>query len=165
MPRIEAGASMLAPHRMRELDGLLGRRRREHDRELVAAEPRDRCAAGDLDESGGEIAQELVAGVVAERVVDLLEAVEIDQQHCDVLVLARSGERRARRSRAARRGSTARSGRRAWTWYRISSTYLRSRRDARASAGTSSTNSRSSASSSTPATGSSDSRAAAAIGA
>ena len=44
----------------------------------LAAQPRGRRAR--------DLAQQLVAGVVAERVVDLLEAVEVDQQHRDVLV-------------------------------------------------------------------------------
>jgi hypothetical protein len=63
----------------------------EHDDELVAADarrggwPRPRgpprrpgaaCPAG-----AGDLAQQLVAGAVAQRVVDLLEAVEVHEQH------------------------------------------------------------------------------------
>ena len=59
------------------------------DRELVAAEPRDRV---DLAHAAAQplrhLTQQLVAGRVAERVVDLLEAVEIDQQQREALAVA-----------------------------------------------------------------------------
>ena len=64
--------------------------------------------AGDLDEPVRDLAQQLVAGVVPERVVDLLEAVEVDQQHRHVLPAAAVVERVARGPRGGRRGSTAR---------------------------------------------------------
>ena len=75
----------------------------QHD-ELVAAEPGDRVALaragaeprGDLDEQG-------VAEVVAEAVVHVLEAVEVEQQHADdrAAALRRGGSpRRAGRSAA-----------------------------------------------------------------
>ena len=50
--------------------------------ELVAAEARDGVgvAQGD-DEPVGDLSQQLVAAVVPERVVDLLEAVEVHHQH------------------------------------------------------------------------------------
>ena len=52
------------------------------DDELVAAEPPDRLAAPQHGfEPGADRAEELIAGGVAERVVDLLEAVEVDEQH------------------------------------------------------------------------------------
>ena len=55
--------------------------RRQQDRELVAAEPRDRVAVADaVVETPGEMDQEQVAEMVAERVVDLLEAIEVEQQ-------------------------------------------------------------------------------------
>ena len=52
------------------------------DAELVAAEPRDRVAAAQHRlEPAGELDEQQVAVAVAERVVDLLEAVEVHQQH------------------------------------------------------------------------------------
>ena len=49
--------------------------------ELVAAEPGERVAAAQrAAQPGGDLAQQPVAVVVAERVVDLLEPVEVDQQ-------------------------------------------------------------------------------------
>ena len=59
----------------------------EHDRELVAAEPRQRVARPQrLLQARADLAQHLVAGVMAERVVELLEAVEVDQQQRDLAV-------------------------------------------------------------------------------
>ena len=49
--------------------------------ELVAAEPGERVAAAhDALQARGDLLQQAVARVVPERVVDLLEAVEVDQQ-------------------------------------------------------------------------------------
>ena len=49
--------------------------------ELVAAEARDRVGRPDgLAESRRDARQQLVAGVVPERVVDLLEVIEVDEQ-------------------------------------------------------------------------------------
>ena len=74
----------------------------EHDRELVAAEPRERVVvAQQLLQPRADLAQHLVAGVVAERVVELLEAVEVDQQQRE-LVAVRAA-RLDRRVRACRR--------------------------------------------------------------
>ena len=54
---------------------------REHEGELVAAEARERVVvAHGAAEPRADLAQHLVAGVMAERVVELLEAVEVDQQ-------------------------------------------------------------------------------------
>ena len=69
----------------RELDGraAVGQPAQQH-RELVAAEPRERVAAPQrAAQPFGDVAQEPVAVVVAERVVDLLEPVEVDQQQAD----------------------------------------------------------------------------------
>ena len=68
--------------------------RQEH-RELVAGEAGQRVRlARRLDEPRGDLAQQLVAVAVAEGVVDLLEPVEVDQHHGDVLVAAcGAGER------------------------------------------------------------------------
>ncbi len=60
----------------------------EHD-ELVAAEPRDDVArAQALPQSCRHLAQQYVARFVAQRVVDHLEAVEIDEQHRELAVVA-----------------------------------------------------------------------------
>ena len=60
-----------------------GRRRfGSSDAELVAAEPGDGVALAErLLQPVGDLLQQAVAGVVAERVVDLLEVVEVDQHH------------------------------------------------------------------------------------
>ena len=53
----------------------------EQQAELVAAEARDRVGrAHRLAQAGGDVDQEVVAGLVAERVVDLLEVVHVDEQ-------------------------------------------------------------------------------------
>ncbi len=60
--------------------GLLG----QQDPELVTAEPRDEAALADrLDQPRAEVAQQQVTVVVTERVVDLLEAIEVHQQHAE----------------------------------------------------------------------------------
>ena len=99
----EAGDSDAHPHLERHLvdaNGLLDARDQlvgdllelirvagvlaRQNRELVAAEARDQTArADDLPQPRSEIAQQLVAEVVAERVVDLLEAVEVEQHHAE----------------------------------------------------------------------------------
>ena len=63
--------------------------------ELVAAEPADRVAGPDRGrEPGRDRAQQLVAGLVPERVVDLLEVVEVDEERGHRL-LRRGGTGRA----------------------------------------------------------------------
>ncbi len=63
----------------------IGRRRADDD-ELVAADARHEIiAAGKLFEHRCRMDQHCVTGRVAERVVDLLEAVEIDMQQADAL--------------------------------------------------------------------------------
>ena len=60
--------------------GAIGQVVQQHG-ELVAAEPREHVApAQRVAQAVRDVAQEPVAVVVAERVVDLLEAVEVDQQ-------------------------------------------------------------------------------------
>ena len=60
----------------------------QHD-ELVAAEPRDDVArAQAFAQARAHLAQQHVAGLVAERVVDDLEAVEVDEQHRELAVVA-----------------------------------------------------------------------------
>src|SRR5690606_39459820 len=65
------------------------------DDELVAAQPRDDVAGPrEAAEPPRRLAQELVARVVPERVVDVLEAVEVDVVQRNALPrLARPGER------------------------------------------------------------------------
>ena len=95
LPAIEIGMEARAPPRSatpspvrrRLLQALL------HQRELVAAEPGPSVAgAGDGLEAVGDLAQQRVAGQMAERVVDLLELVEIEQhhRHCSRRRLARA---------------------------------------------------------------------------
>ena len=61
--------------------------RHQHDRELVAAEPGERVLfAQQRAQARADLAQHLVARVVAERVVELLEAVEVDEQQRQLLV-------------------------------------------------------------------------------
>ncbi|CAN5918119.1 hypothetical protein BH23ACT10_BH23ACT10_01790 [soil metagenome] len=58
------------------------------DRELVTAQPRDGVALADsLLQPLGDAGQQLVADAVAERVVDLLEPVEVNEQHGDDVVV------------------------------------------------------------------------------
>ncbi len=53
----------------------------QHDAELVAAEPRDGVLGAEpLGDPGADLVEQLVARLVPERVVDLLEAVEVEQQ-------------------------------------------------------------------------------------
>ncbi len=55
---------------------------RQDDRELVAAEARDGVGAPQTAaEDVGDGRDELVAGAVAERVVDVLEVVEVEREH------------------------------------------------------------------------------------
>nr|GEU28461.1 hypothetical protein [Tanacetum cinerariifolium] len=54
-----------------------------HDDEFVAAEARQQVVgAQDAKQALGGLAQQLVAGRVAERIVDALELVEVEEQHC-----------------------------------------------------------------------------------
>ena len=54
----------------------------QQDAELVAAEPRDHVLLSEgRAQALGHLLQQAVAGVVAERVVDLLEVIEVDQHH------------------------------------------------------------------------------------
>jgi hypothetical protein len=63
--------------------------RRKQDAELVSPEAGDRVVrAQGVVETGRELFQQRIAGVVAERVVDLLEAVEVHHQHGDAAALA-----------------------------------------------------------------------------
>ena len=64
--------------RLRPIDAL------EQHGELVAAEPRSGVGRADrLDEAAADLAQHVVAGGVAEAVVDRLEVVEIEEDHRD----------------------------------------------------------------------------------
>ena len=57
--------------------------------ELVASEPREQVLLADLAaEALGDLAQQLVAALVPEDVVDLLEAVEVDEQQREAVARA-----------------------------------------------------------------------------
>ena len=61
----------------------------QQDGELVAAEAGDRGAvAHALAQRVGHLADQLVAGAVAERVVDVLEAVDVEQHDCAARAVA-----------------------------------------------------------------------------
>jgi hypothetical protein len=68
---------------------------RQHDGELVAAQARQRVVgAQQLGEPRPDLLQDLVAGVMAQGVVEFLEAVEVDQQERELAaVLARGTDR------------------------------------------------------------------------
>ena len=53
----------------------------EEDGKLVAAEPRERIPASDACKPLADGNEESVANLVAEAVVDQLEAVEVDEEH------------------------------------------------------------------------------------
>ncbi|MGY2939147.1 hypothetical protein ACVWZ6_008749 [Bradyrhizobium sp. GM6.1] len=57
--------------------------------ELVAAEPRHHvaCAQG-TTQPVGHFEQEQVAGLVAQRIIDDLETIEVDEQHRKALIVA-----------------------------------------------------------------------------
>ena len=58
----------------------------EQHGELVAAQPcRDVTGTETLSDSVGDRAKQLIAGGVAEAVVDRLEIVDVDEEHADVL--------------------------------------------------------------------------------
>jgi hypothetical protein len=86
-----------AADRVGDLHALGGRRGGAHqDAELVAAEAGDGVARVEqLGEPAGHLAQDLIAVVVAERVVDVLEAVEVDEHHDDGAIAAVRGRDRA----------------------------------------------------------------------
>ena len=86
----------------------------EDDAELVAAEPRQGVdGPQDAREPRADLAQQLVAAVVAERVVQLLEVVEVDDQHGHALARgARRGRSPPRAAAGRDDGSAVRSGRR-----------------------------------------------------
>ena len=77
----------------------------QEDGELVAAEAGEQVVARGRRQPGeplGHVAEQVVAGVVAQAVVDLLEPVEVEQQQragCVVGQRARSAARPARRTR------------------------------------------------------------------
>ena len=84
----------------------------DHD-ELVAAEPRDRVGrAHRVGQPGREREQHLVPGGVAGRVVDQLEAVEVEHEHrhVDALAVTARAPRGASRSSASVRFGRSVSG-------------------------------------------------------
>ena len=90
--------------------------RGEQDGELVAAEPGDGVPLPQhRPEPRADLAEQLVAVAVAQSVVDLLEPVQVDQEHGDLALGAGGrGQRPGRAGRAAAPSWAARSGRRGW---------------------------------------------------
>ena len=75
----------------------------QHDGELVAADPADEGMPLELRrKSPRNLAQHLVADVMAERVVDFLEARQVEHQQRDTLARSRSAEQRAEITRERR---------------------------------------------------------------
>ena len=71
----------------------------QHHRELVAADPRDGVPAADhLLQALGHGAQGAVAGGVAEAVVDVLEVVQVEEQHRHARTLAARAHDRPRQA-------------------------------------------------------------------
>ena len=65
----------------------------QENRELVASEARHGVDFSDRgDQPGADLGEQLVAELVSERVVDLLEAVQVDQQQAHSRALATSGK-------------------------------------------------------------------------
>ena len=61
--------------------GTLARRVGQERDELVSAESPDGCRGAErVDQAAADVDEDVVAGFVAERVVDLLEAVQVDEQ-------------------------------------------------------------------------------------
>ena len=80
-PSISNGVCSATPTPAAELGRLRQPGAGQQQRELVAAEARDQPGlADDLLQARAELRQQPVAGVVAERVVELLEAVEVDHR-------------------------------------------------------------------------------------
>ena len=65
------------------------------DAELVAPEPRDNIgAAHQCGQPPGELADQIVAGRMSKRIVDVLEAVDVEIEECKLRALApRFGQR------------------------------------------------------------------------
>ena len=79
------GCGHRLPHFVRHRHQARGAVHVLHDQgELVAAEPRDRVDFAQMfPQPGGNLLQDLVARAVAERVVDLLEAVQVEEHEAD----------------------------------------------------------------------------------
>ena len=91
-PSRSNGCSSAAVMRSRDTGAAVAAARDQQHRELVAAEPRDRVAgAHHGGEPVGQLDQQLVPEVVPERVVDLLELVQV--QHQDDRLRARARRR------------------------------------------------------------------------
>ena len=90
------------------------------------AESSERVVGRDLVEAARDLLQQPVAGVVSEAVVDLLEPVEVDDQHCESS-LDRSERTRAWSSRSRKSARFARRVRPSWNAWRVSSSSSRTR--------------------------------------
>ena len=101
----------------------------EQDRELVAAEARDRVrGTRRLDEALGGGLQQAVARIVAERVVDVLEVVEVEEHDRDALAASDARASSACWTRLRNRLRLASSVSGSWkaSWRSCSSSALRS---------------------------------------
>ena len=94
-PAMSTGSVRRSSARREHADGLRLVGVLEQDRELVAAEAGDGVGrAHRVGQALADVAQKLIAGVVPEAVVDLLEPVEVEHQHRHGLSGARRpGER------------------------------------------------------------------------
>ena len=67
-----------------------GAETRQHEHEFIAAETRDGVALTDgLRQPLGDRLQQLVAGVVTQRIVDPLEVIEVEKEACDLRAVAK----------------------------------------------------------------------------
>ena len=95
-PPISNGVSSALQRSARDLLGFLGSAMSlEEHAELVAAEPGARvaAAAGMPSSRAADADEQLVAGGVAEAVVDGLEVVEVDEQHRELLAASTASGR------------------------------------------------------------------------
>ena len=89
------GSSSLAIETPGDRRGVLDVGVHDHHAELVAAHAdEDVRAAQRARQPRAQLAEQLIAGRVAEGVVDLLEVVEVDEQEAEVARAAWSGRRR-----------------------------------------------------------------------
>jgi hypothetical protein len=89
----------LAQHLLRRQQGAVDVGCRQHDRELVAAQSGDGVhAAQQPAHARRDTLQHVIAGLMSERVVDLLEPVEIQQQQRERGVRAAGDPQRLRQT-------------------------------------------------------------------
>jgi hypothetical protein len=67
---------------------MLGIALRQHGHKLVTRQAPGNIGAAQHRCTRGDIAQQLIAHRMAQRVIDLLEAVQVDEQHGQLFVIA-----------------------------------------------------------------------------